>query len=127
MFLPCGYETESHSLDVNFSEVYPQTIDSTLACSSSDSVSFDYDFPVFNSDIELSSSPLEPPVLSESSPALSESSPVLSESPLLVDVPNPSVPNIALPPQWSGVFFTLPPRVETKGVCDSAPVSCKER
>lgn len=113
MFLPCGYETESHSLDVNFSEVYPQTIDSTLACSSSDSVSFDYDFPVFNSDIELSSSPLEPPVL--------------SESPLLVDVPNPSVPNIALPPQWSGVFFTLPPRVETKGVCDSAPVSCKER
>ena len=120
MFLPCGYETESHSLDVNFSEVYPQTIDSTLACSSSDSVSFDYDFPVFNSDIELSSSPLEPPVLSESSP-------VLSESPLLVDVPNPSVPNIARPPQWSGVFFTLPPRVETKGVCDSAPVSCKER
>lgn len=113
MFLPCGYETESHSLDVNFSEVYPQTIDSTLAFSSSDSVSFDYDFPVFNSDIELSSSPLEPPVL--------------SESPLLVDVPNPSVPNIALPPQWSGVFFTLPPRVETKGVCDSAPVSCKER
>ena len=100
-------------MDVNFSEVYPQTIDSTLACSSSDSVSFDYDFPVFNSDIELSSSPLEPPVL--------------SESPLLVDVPNPSVPNIALPPQWSGVFFTLPPRVETKGVCDSAPVSCKER
>lgn len=113
MFLPCGYETESHSLDVNFSEVYPQTIDSTLACSSSDSVSFDYDFPVFNSDIELSSSPLEPPVL--------------SESPLLVDVPNPSVPNIALPPQWSGVFSALPPRVETKGVCDSAPVSCKER
>ena len=113
MFLPCGYETESHSLDVNFSEVYPQTIDSTLAFSSSDSVSFDYDFPVFNSDIELSSSPLEPPVL--------------SESPLLVDSPNPSVPNIALPPQWSGVFFTLPPRVETKGVCDSAPVSCKER
>ena len=100
-------------MDVNFSEVYPQTIDSTLACSSSDSVSFDYDFPVFNSDIELSSSPLEPPVL--------------SESPLLVDVPNPSVPNIALPPQWSGVFFTLPPRVETKGVCDSVPVSCKER
>lgn len=120
MFLPCGYETESHSLDVNFSEVYPQTIDSTLACSSSDSVSFDYDFPVFNSDIELSSSPLEPPVLSESSP-------VLSESPLLVDSPNPSVPNIALPPQWSGVFSALPPRVETKGVCDSAPVSCKER
>lgn len=113
MFLPCGYETESHSLDVNFSEVYPQTIDSTLACSSSDSVSFDYDFPVFNSDIELSSSPLEPPVL--------------SESPLLVDVPNPSVPNIALPPQWSGVFSALPPRVETKGVCDSVPVSCKER
>ena len=113
MFLPCGYETESHSLDVNFSEVYPQTIDSTLACSSSDSVSFDYDFPVFNSDIELSSSPLEPPVL--------------SESPLLVDVPNPSVPNIALPPQWSGVFSALPPWVETKGVCDSAPVSCKER
>ena len=100
-------------MDVNFSEVYPQTIDSTLACSSSDSVSFDYDFPVFNSDIELSSSPLEPPVL--------------SESPLLVDVPNPSVPNIALPPQWSGVFSALPPRVETKGVCDSAPVSCKER
>lgn len=113
MFLPCGYETESHSLDVNFSEVYPQTIDSTLACSSSDSVSFDYDFPVFNSDIELSSSPLEPPVL--------------SESPLLVDVPNPSVPNIARPPQWSGVFSALPPRVETKGVCDSVPVSCKER
>ena len=100
-------------MDVNFSEVYPQTIDSTLACSSSDSVSFDYDFPVFNSDIELSSSPLEPPVL--------------SESPLLVDVPNPSVPNIALPPQWSGVFSALPPRVETKGVCDSVPVSCKER
>ena len=113
MFLPCGYETETHSLDVNFSEVYPQTIDSTLACSSSDSVSFDYDFPVFNSDIELSSSPLEPPVL--------------SESPLLVDVTNPSVPNIALPPQWSGVFSALPPWVETKGVCDSAPVSCKER
>ena len=113
MFLPCGYETESHSLDVNFSEVYPQTIDSTLAFSSSDSVSFDYDFPVFNSDIELSSSPLEPPVL--------------SVSPLLVDAPNPPVPNIALPPQWSGVFSALPPRVETKGVCDSAPVSCKER
>lgn len=107
-------------MDTGFSEVYPQTIDSTLAFSSSDSVSFDCDFPVFNSDIELSSSPLEPPVLSESSPALSESS-------LLTDTPTPSVPNIALPPQWSGVLYAMPPRVETKGVCDSAPVSCKER
>ena len=113
MFLPCGYETESHSLDTGFSDVFPQTIDSTLAFSSSDSVSYDCDYPVFNSDIELPSSPLELPVL--------------SEMPLPEDAPSAAVPNIALPTRWSGVSSPLLPTAEPKGMCDSASLTCKER
>ena len=102
----------SHSLETSFSDVCSQTIDSTLAFSSSDSVSFDYDYPVFNSDIELPSSPVE--------------FPVLSEVPAVKEVPITAVPNIALPTHWSGVF-SIPPVAERKEVCGSANMTCKER
>lgn len=112
MFLTCGYGTGSHSLESCFPEEYPQTIDSTLAFSSSDSFSFDYASSVLNSDIELPTVPVEVPVL--------------TDVPVLKEDPSTAVPNIALPTNWSGVSC-IPPMAERREVYDTSNMTCKER
>ena len=89
--LPQGFESASHSLDVDGALLYPPTIDSTIDFSFSDSFPFDCDFPPIFSDIDQSDlcvSSVDPPEPFESSPN---------------SVGDNVIPNIALPSEWVDV------------------------